>query len=53
MPAEMCKYGPDGDGTGHGQMRRKPQKVIHVNKRPDREPFYTGPDRENFNPLDH
>lgn len=44
LPQEMCKY-----EVGCDLMRRK---VIHVNKRPDREPFYTGPDRLNFNSVE-
>ena len=51
MPVEMCKYQSGAEG-GYGYGKRK-RKVIHVNKRPDREPFYTGPDRENFKSLDH
>ena len=37
----MCKY-----ETEEATQLKRP--VIHVNKRPDREPFYTGPDKEGF-----
>ena len=42
MPKEMCRY--DREEVQWGKRR----PVIHVNKRPDREPFYTGPDKEAF-----